>query len=279
MASAPPPGEGPAKPPSGSGGVPWRQGPGGWEYQGPDGQWHGYQPPPAPVVSQGAAPPPSPPPPPVGPQGATPLPPQAQAKGHRKWPWVVGTAAVLALVIGIAAGSGSPKHHGTSPSTSTSTSTNTTFSTTTGSTTTGVSTSTSSTASSLATLPPATTTTTKPPCTSGQAIPYNELARDPASLDGTCVTYRAKVYQYTSRTGLKFMLVDVARDTIGIWDTIVAVTITPTSLAANVYQTYIIYVSGTVIGAYSYTTAIGGTNTVPELAATQMTVVGTGKNT
>ena len=75
------------------------------------------------------------------------------------------------------------------------------------------------------------------------------------------------------------MLVDVARDTIGIWDTIVAVTITPTSLAANVYQTYIIYVSGTVIGAYSYTTAIGGTNTVPELAATQMTVVGTGKNT
>lgn len=181
MASAPPPGEGPAKPPSGSGGVPWRQGPVGWEYQGPDGQWHTYQspspapPPPPPVGSQGpaAVPPPSPPPPPVGTAGPASAPSQppgaqpsaTQARVRRKWPWVVGAAAVLALIVGLAAGSGNPKHHGTSPSSalsSTSTSTNTTFSTRTGSTSTAGSTSTSSTAASLATLPPATTTTAAP---------------------------------------------------------------------------------------------------------------------
>lgn len=98
-------------------------------------------------------------------------------------------------------------------------------------------------------------------------------------MKGTCVTYQAKVFQYTSRTGLTFMLVEVSRDTIGIWNTIVAITVTPSSLAANVYQTNIIDVSGRVVGSYSYTTAAGGSNTVPEIAATQMSVVGTGKNT
>lgn len=93
------------------------------------------------------------------------------------------------------------------------------------------------------------------------------------------MTYRAKVFQYTSRTGLTFMLVEVTRDTFGVWSTLVAVTISPSSLAANVYQTNIIQVSGKVTGSYSYTTAIGGNNTVPEIAATQMAVVGTAKNT
>lgn len=102
------------------------------------------------------------------------------------------------------------------------------------------------------------------------AIPYNHLIRDPTSMKGVCVSYRAKVFQYTSRTGLALMLIEVT-PTSGL----VAVTIKPTSLAKDVYQTDSVEVTGRIEGSYTYTTTTGGTNTVPEINATRITVVST----
>lgn len=56
---------------------------------------------------------------------------------------------------------------------------------------------------------------------------------------------------------------------------LVAVTIKPTSLAKDVYQTDSVEVTGRIEGSYTYTTTTGGTNTVPEINATRITVVST----
>ena len=120
-----------------------------------------------------------------------------------------------------------------------------------------------------ATTPPRPPTTTTAPCTS---IPYNQLVRDPASLVGQCVTYEALVYQYTSRTGLTSMLIDVTRRPYTNWTGLVEVTVTGVN-TSSVYQTDIVRVVGVVRGAYTYTTASGGTNTVPAINLRSITVL------
>ena len=54
-------------------------------------------------------------------------------------------------------------------------------------------------------------------------MPYNQLDKDPTGIKGTCITEKAKVFQYTTRTGLKTMLVDITDSTYTIWDTVVQV--------------------------------------------------------
>lgn len=119
------------------------------------------------------------------------------------------------------------------------------------------------------TAPPPPTTTTTAPCTS---IPYNQLVRDPTALAGHCVVYQAQVFQYTSRTGLTTMLVEVTRGTYTVWSGIVEVNVDGVNASA-VYQTDIVQLEGVITGSYSYTTASGGSNTVPAINLKSISVI------
>lgn len=117
--------------------------------------------------------------------------------------------------------------------------------------------------------PPPPSTTTTAPC---ESIPYNQLVRDPTSLSGQCVVYEAKVFQYTSRTGLTEMLVEVTRGTFTTWTGIVEVNVGSVNVS-SVYQTDIVQLVGVVTGSFTYTTAAGGSNTVPSITLKSISVL------
>jgi hypothetical protein len=112
-----------------------------------------------------------------------------------------------------------------------------------------------------------TTTTTTPPCSGGPAIPYQQLVKDPTALAGTCVTYKAKVFQFDTATGLTDMLVDLTEGPYAIWTGRADVHLSTQKLGNGVYETDVIELTATVKGAYSYQTTAGGTDTVPQLTA------------
>lgn len=103
-------------------------------------------------------------------------------------------------------------------------------------------------------------------------IPYDELVRDPDSLIGETVNYRARVLQYDSRTTTASMLVYVTEEDFGFWTDNVLVTLDP-ALGATIDNDDIIDVWGTVTGTQTYDTAIGGSNTVPMIDARYMSLV------
>lgn len=103
-------------------------------------------------------------------------------------------------------------------------------------------------------------------------IPYDELVRDPNALIGETVNYRGQVFQYDSVTSTAAMLVSVTDEDFGFWTDNVLVTLDP-ALGANIDNDDIIDVWGTVTGAQTYETAIGGSNTVPTVDARYMTLV------
>ncbi len=103
-------------------------------------------------------------------------------------------------------------------------------------------------------------------------IPYDELVRDPNALIGETVNYRAEVFQYDSVTSTAAMLVSVTDEDFGFWTDNVLVTLDP-ALGANIDNDDIIDIWGTVTGAQTYETAIGGSNTVPTVDARYMTLV------
>lgn len=103
-------------------------------------------------------------------------------------------------------------------------------------------------------------------------IPYDELVRDPDALIGETVNYRARVLQYDSVTSTAAMLVYVTEEDFGFWTDNVLVTLDP-SLGSSIDNDDIIDLWGTVTGAETYETAIGGSNTVPTVEARYMTLV------
>jgi hypothetical protein len=97
-----------------------------------------------------------------------------------------------------------------------------------------------------------------------KSFSYDKLNKDPDALAGRIVTYRAEVMQYDARTGTDNMLVNVTADEYGYWDDLVFLTLDGAA-ATSIDEDDIIQFWGEVTGAYSYDTAIGGSNTVPEI--------------
>jgi hypothetical protein len=81
------------------------------------------------------------------------------------------------------------------------------------------------------------------------------------------------VFQYDTNTGLSSMLVDVNNEGYGVWDGTVKLNLANNRLGNNVYQQDIVEFWGTVQGSDTYTTEIGGTNTVPVIEVQYMTLV------
>lgn len=105
---------------------------------------------------------------------------------------------------------------------------------------------------------------------STREVPPDELKKDPAGLRGTRIYSRGEVFQYDSRTGLTAMLVSVRVVNPGrfeFWTDPVLVRLESEALGSGIDEDDIVELWGEIQGAYSYGTAIGGTNTVPEVLA------------
>jgi len=132
-----------------------------------------------------------------------------------------------------------------------------------------------------ATVPPTTVppTTVPPPptpaqyeasCTNSPA--YGALS-SPNAAQGTCVNYQAQVFQYDSNTGSTEMLVDVTNDGYGFWSNVVELQLPPSAVAQNFIENDVIQFWGITTGTDTYTTKIGGTDTVPVVDVKYATLV------
>lgn len=108
---------------------------------------------------------------------------------------------------------------------------------------------------------------------SAQAVGYDELVKDPDALAGTVVHFKAQVFQFDTNTGPNSMLVSVTNQGYGFWSDNVLVSFLDTSIADNIDNEDVIEFWGEVVGAESYETAIGGSNTVPSVLARYMTLI------
>jgi len=126
------------------------------------------------------------------------------------------------------------------------------------------------------------TTTTSPPQTPAQieatctASPsYGDLT-SPNAQSGVCVTYQAQIFQYDSNTGKNEMLVDVTNDGYGDWSNTVELQIPDSIAAMNFVQNDVIQFWGPTAGSDTYSTSIGGSNTVPVVHVEYATLISTG---
>jgi len=71
------------------------------------------------------------------------------------------------------------------------------------------------------------------------------------------------------------MLVDVTNND-GYWADTVQVDIPDTSQTTNIVQNDIVQFWGPIVGTSTYDTATGGSNTVPEVTATYITLISKG---
>lgn len=111
---------------------------------------------------------------------------------------------------------------------------------------------------------------------SAREVPPDELKKDPAGLRGTRAYARGEVFQYDARTGLSAMLVHVNVVNPGryeFWTDPILVRLESPTLGSGIDEDDIVELWGEIQGAYSYSTAIGGTNTVPEIKARYMNLL------
>ncbi|GMU79755.1 MAG: hypothetical protein AMXMBFR46_25450 [Acidimicrobiia bacterium] len=111
---------------------------------------------------------------------------------------------------------------------------------------------------------------------SAREVPPDELKKDPAGLRGTRAYARGEVFQYDARTGLSAMLVYVNVVNPGryeFWTDPVLVRLESPTLGSGIDEDDIVELWGEIQGAYSYSTAIGGTNTVPEIRVRYMNLL------
>lgn len=104
-----------------------------------------------------------------------------------------------------------------------------------------------------------------------KTIPYDELSKNPAALKGQYVYYDAKIFQLDANTGANAFLAEVTKGKYDTWDNTVYVT--APSGTAGIDNNDIVHIWGEVVGSYSYSTKIGGQNSVPEIRAVKVELV------
>ena len=100
---------------------------------------------------------------------------------------------------------------------------------------------------------------------SAKHVAFAVLNKDPGAYKGVVITYQLTVYQYDSNTGKSAFLATVnAANAAYSLDDLVFIDVNPAS-ASHVCDNTVVQIWGPVVGAYSYTTTLGGSNTVPEI--------------
>lgn len=96
------------------------------------------------------------------------------------------------------------------------------------------------------------------------AIEYDELLKDPYRYIGDPVVYYGQIFQIQEGYGRGFMLLSVTKEKYGFWEDEIYVSYKG-HVESNEEDELTVY--GTVAGAKSYRTQIGGRNTVPKVNA------------
>lgn len=104
---------------------------------------------------------------------------------------------------------------------------------------------------------------------------YGEMV-SPNAAQGTCLTGQAHVFQYDSNTGATTMLIDVTNDGYGFWSDAVELRLPNAAAGQGIVQNDIIQYWGPLSGTDTYSTKIGGSNTVPVINAMYVTLVSSG---
>ena len=110
---------------------------------------------------------------------------------------------------------------------------------------------------------------------SAAAISYDALIKDPDAAKGQVVYSRAQVFQFDSRTA-PGLLVQVTQKQPGeyeFWTDNVFLVPLDKAITAGIDNYDIIEFWGTVIGAFNYDTAQGGTNSVPSISVRYMNLI------
>jgi hypothetical protein len=102
-----------------------------------------------------------------------------------------------------------------------------------------------------------------------QSPPYGELVK--GGLQGQTVTYRTKVFQFDTATGPDTFLGYVTPGSYDIWNDVAMFKLSDPALGNGVVNDNVVRVWGTVGPPQSYSTRIGGSNTVPVINVKYLT--------
>lgn len=103
---------------------------------------------------------------------------------------------------------------------------------------------------------------------------YPVLVKEASSLKGQRVVHTACIFQFDGVTGPKNFLAEWTGTGYGIWENLVNVNLPTAKVGARAFEKDVVTMHGYILGNYSYTTNSGGTNTVPSIEVTSLTVVG-----
>jgi hypothetical protein len=98
--------------------------------------------------------------------------------------------------------------------------------------------------------------------------------KEASSLKGQRIIHTACIFQFDSNTGTKDFLAEWTNLGYGEWDNDVNVQLPSASVGAKAFEKDIVTIRGYVLGDLTYQTENGGSNTVPNLEVTSVTVVG-----
>jgi hypothetical protein len=101
------------------------------------------------------------------------------------------------------------------------------------------------------------------------SIPYGELVK--GGSQGQPVMYRVEVFQFDTSTGANQFLGYVTPGSYDIWTDIVAFKLGDPAIGSGVVKDDIVRVWGTVGAPQTYSTRIGGMNTVPTVDVKYLT--------
>jgi hypothetical protein len=103
---------------------------------------------------------------------------------------------------------------------------------------------------------------------------YPVLVKDASSLKGQRIVHTACIFQFDGVTGPRNFLAEWTGAGFGIWENLVNVNLPTARVGAKAFEKDVVTIHGYILGNYRYTTTSGGTNTVPNLEVTSLTVVG-----
>lgn len=107
---------------------------------------------------------------------------------------------------------------------------------------------------------------------------YPPLLKNASSMKGQRIIHSACIFQFDGATGPKKFLAEWTNGGGGFWNDLVNVNLPSAKVGSNAYQGDVVRMTGYILGNLTYTTKNGGSNTVPSIMVTGLSVIGHGCN-